>query len=100
MKILFSFLIIVPFLFMQCSRKKSKIVTTQRDTTITKANAFSELFLDSMRLEQFITQQKTEDSAASLLRNFYNTRNYQFAWFTEDGLAEQARHSGTCTTTI
>jgi murein L,D-transpeptidase YcbB/YkuD len=91
MKILFTFLVFVPFLFIQCSQKKIKVVTTQRDTTITKANAFSELFLDSMRLEQFITEQKTEDSTANLLRNFYNSRNYQFAWFTQDGLAEQAR---------
>lgn len=91
MKILFTFLFIIPFLFMRCGQKKSKVVITQRDTTITPTNAFSELFLDSMRVEQFITEQKPQDSAANLLRNFYNSRNYQFAWFTEDGLAEQAR---------
>ncbi len=91
MKILFTFLFIVPFLFIQCSQKKSTVVNTQRDTTITQTNAFSELFLDSTRLERFITEQKPGDSASNLLRNFYNSRNYQFAWFTKDGLAEQAR---------
>ena len=64
---------------------------TQRDTTITRANAFSELFMDSIMVETFIREHRLEDSAAGLMRNFYNSRNYQFAWFTEDGLAEQAR---------
>ncbi len=84
-------LLVVSFLLIHCSQKKSRVVATQRDTTITKANAFSELFLDSTRLEQFVTEHKMEDSAANLLRNFYNSRNYQFAWFTKDGLAEQGR---------
>lgn len=72
-----------------CKSKVEKKL--KRDITITRANAFSKLFLDSAKLESYIMKQKAEDSAANRLRNFYNSRNFQFAWFTEDGLAEQTR---------
>ncbi|WP_052496261.1 L,D-transpeptidase scaffold domain-containing protein [Pedobacter lusitanus] len=44
-----------------------------------------------MELEKYITDTKLEDSTALRLRNFYNSRNFQFAWLTEKGLAEQTR---------
>ena len=31
------------------------------------------------------------DSVAKRLRNFYNSRNYQYAWFTNEGFNEQAQ---------
>jgi L,D-transpeptidase YcbB len=64
---------------------------SKRDYSITKANSYSNLFLDSMELERFITTKKVSDSVARRMRSFYNTRNYQFAWFSSDGLTEQAR---------
>ena len=60
-----------------------------RDTTITKATSFSELFLDSSTVEKFIATHEIKDKRASQLRSFYQSRNYQFAWFTEQGLAQQ-----------
>ncbi len=83
-------LLLIPFVFTQCRSKQTKLILVARDTTITRVNAFSELFLDSMQVESFIASRELDDSSAYLLRNFYNTRNYQFAWFTNDGLAEQA----------
>jgi murein L,D-transpeptidase YcbB/YkuD len=68
---------------------KKKI--SKRDYSITKANSYSDLFLDSMAMEKHITEKKLDDSIARRLRSFYNTRNYQFAWFTTKGLTEQAR---------
>lgn len=62
-----------------------------RDTTITPAEAVTGLVLDSTFVAQFIARQGLPEKQATQLRNFYNNRNYQFAWFTEDGLAEQAR---------
>jgi murein L,D-transpeptidase YcbB/YkuD len=62
-----------------------------RDTTITPAQAVTKLVVDSAYVERFIATQKLTLKEATQLRNFYNSRNYQFAWFTEDGLAEQAR---------
>jgi L,D-transpeptidase YcbB len=64
---------------------------TIRDTTITAGNSFSELFLDSLQFEKFIAATELKNIGAARLRNFYNSRNYQFAWFTKDGLAEQTR---------
>ncbi len=71
-------------------KKEEKKVST-RDLSITRANSYSTLFLDSSVMESFITEKKIPDSIARRIRSFYNARNYQFAWFSGDGLTEQAR---------
>jgi murein L,D-transpeptidase YcbB/YkuD len=62
-----------------------------RDQSINPSNSYSDLFLDTTAIGQFISQKKIPDSLASRIRSFYNTRNGQFAWFSSDGLTEQAR---------
>jgi L,D-transpeptidase YcbB len=64
---------------------------SKRDVSITKANAYNDLFLDSVSMEKFIAGKKLPDSISRRMRSFYNARNYQFAWFSSDGLTEQAR---------
>jgi len=64
---------------------------SKRDYSITKANSYSDLFMDSAAMEKYFVDRKIDDSIARRLRSFYNTRNYQFAWFTSEGLTEQAR---------
>lgn len=64
---------------------------SRRDYSITTANSYSTLFMDSMSMENYITEKTLHDSIARRLRSFYNTRNYQYAWFSGDGLTEQAR---------
>jgi murein L,D-transpeptidase YcbB/YkuD len=71
------------------SEEKNNI--SKRDYSITKANSYSDLFLDSMAMEKYIADKKPDDKIARRLRSFYNTRNFQFAWFSSDGLTEQAR---------
>jgi len=71
------------------SKEQKKI--SKRDRSITKANSYSDLFVDSLTVEKFITDKKIPDSLSRRIRSFYNTRNYQFAWFTSKGLTEQAR---------
>ncbi|HEV8084113.1 MAG TPA: L,D-transpeptidase family protein [Chitinophagaceae bacterium] len=83
--------VIVLIVFTSCRAQQSKVKEVQRDTTITPATSFSKLFLDSTTLEKFIKDQNASDSDAVKLRNFYKSRNYQYAWFTEDGIAEQTR---------
>jgi len=61
----------------------------KRDTTITKKTAFNELFLDSAQVEQFIAATRPDSLIARDLRGFYNSRNYQYAWFDPKGLNEQ-----------
>lgn len=62
-----------------------------RDESITEANAYSDLFLDSTAVENYIQKEKLSDSAARALRNFYLIRNYQYAWFTTGGMTEQGK---------
>jgi murein L,D-transpeptidase YcbB/YkuD len=64
---------------------------SQRDVSITPTSSYSDLFLDTTALQNFIKQNKIPDSIARRLESFYNTRNYEFAWFSKDGLTEQAR---------
>jgi len=83
-------LIVVVLFFSACTGKKQKYETVERDTTITKANAYSDIFIDSLKVEAFLASGSIADTSAVLIRNFYNSRNYQFAWFTKTGLTEQA----------
>lgn len=62
-----------------------------RDKSITTANAYSDLFLDSNAVESFILRRKLDDSSANTMRSFYRVRNYQYAWFSSTGPTEQAR---------
>lgn len=62
-----------------------------RNADITPANSYSDLFLDSATVEQFIQSKKLAGDEAKIFRSFYNYRNLQFAWFTSLGFTEQAK---------
>lgn len=75
-----------------CSDNKSKPTKSdrpERNITINKTNSYSTLFTDSATLESFIKEQKLNDSISNDMREFYYSRNFQFAWFSGDGLTEQ-----------
>jgi len=74
----------------EASNNQKKNIS-KRDRSITASNSYSDLFFDSTALEQFIQKKKVADSIADRIRSFYNSRNYQYAWFSSDGLTEQAR---------
>lgn len=59
-----------------------------RDTTIQPQAAFTLLMLDSNTVANFLAKEVKNDSTKSKITGFYNARNYQYAWFTEDGLSE------------
>lgn len=61
-----------------------------RDYSVTKENAYNDLFLDSSAFEKFIAGAAPGDSIVENLRDFYNIRNFEFAWFDSKGLTEQA----------
>jgi murein L,D-transpeptidase YcbB/YkuD len=84
----FSLFILLSCFLASCSQEKKKLPeVVARDTTITIENSFTELFVDSSALMRFV--KKTEnDSIANQIQSFYNHRNYQFAWFFPDGLAD------------
>ena len=91
MKQLVLFFTVLSFLLFSCRNPgNDDTVVEKRDTTITVSNAYSQLFFDSLALEQHILQQQYSDTTANQFRSFYNARNYQYAWFFKDGPAEQA----------
>ena len=88
--------ILLILFFLNCTPTTSrqpdaKIKPVPRDTSISKSVSYSDLFLDSLDLEAYITGRKLDENTSTLLRNFYNSRNYQFAWFSEKGPEEQTR---------
>lgn len=88
---LLAFFLIMVFGF-SCKQPRSEpMVIVERDTTITAGNAFTNLFLDSATVARYIQEGELGDSLSLLMQNFYNSRNYQMAWFTEDGVAEQTQ---------
>ncbi len=65
---------------------------TDRDYSITVDNAYNDIFLDSLAMERYILNKQLDDKKiARRIRSFYNARNYQYAWFSSEGLTEQAR---------
>lgn len=75
-------------LLASCTQKEKKLPEVAvRDTTITVENSFTELFVDSITLNRFVKTTEN-DSIANQIQSFYNHRNYQFAWFFPDGLAD------------
>ena len=86
MKKILVFLTLCSLVFISCTnsqeddKEKAEIEkkVSKRDYSITKANAYSDLFLDSMRMEKFIAEKKFSDSIIRRMRSFYNTRNFQF----------------------
>ncbi len=62
-----------------------------RNSGITPANSYSDLFLDSIVVENFIRSNQFPADEARYFRSFYNYRNGQFAWFTSLGFTEQAK---------
>lgn len=63
---------------------------SKHNYNISAANAYSDLFFDSTAMEAFLAQHKVPDSLGNRIRSFYNTRNYQYAWFNKEGFTEQA----------
>lgn len=84
------FVIIVVLFIAACKQHEADAEVVQRDTSITVKNSFSELFFDSLSLEKYIASHSMHDTLANEMRNFYNNRNYQYAWFYEDGIADYA----------
>lgn len=82
------------FLLLESCKENSATgqAISQRDTAISGANSFSTLFFDSVDLESYLNSGSLPDTARQLVRNFYNQRNFQFAWFDTSGVAEQTLH--------
>lgn len=78
------------FLLIQsCKNRRSKKPVI-RDTSITVATSFNDLFMDSVELDQFLKNNTTYQAYTEQFTDFYKDRNYGYAWFDSSGLTEQA----------
>ncbi len=71
------------------AEKQKKV--SKRDLSITSSNSYSDVFMDSMQLMKYLEENKVDDGVWRRMISFYNSRNYQFAWFNSTGLTEQGR---------
>jgi murein L,D-transpeptidase YcbB/YkuD len=89
-RILFACVLLFLF-FNSCKYFKRKKVV-QRDMTITKTTSFNSLFFDSLHINSFLTQNLQYEPFTDQFFDFYSHRNYQYAWFDNLGLSEQAQN--------
>ena len=72
------------------TKTESEKKISKRDYSINATNAYSDIFFDSLQLEEYFISQKLSDTLIRRMRSFYNARNFQFAWFDSHGLNYQA----------
>lgn len=82
--------IIISFLLLQSCKNSSNKKPVFRDTSITVATSFNDLFMDSLELDQFLKNNTTYQHYTEQFNDFYKNRNYAYAWFDSSGLSEQA----------
>lgn len=68
--------------------EKEEKPVTKVDVTIDTSNSFNSLFIDSFVVRSILTQSNLGDTLTNRIRSFYNSRNYQYAWFSKEGLPE------------
>lgn len=84
-------LLILPILLaIVCACTSGHNRDISRDTSVTSLTSFNNLFLDSSKLEQFLSEHPEYKSYEEQFISFYKQRNYEFAWFDSAGLGEQA----------
>ena len=83
-------LVFIAGLVFGCRNGKNKQPVI-KDSTITKATSFNEVFFDSVQLASFLNQNKQLNLFAEQYGDFYKSRNYQFAWFDSLGITQQTR---------
>ncbi|MES2777190.1 MAG: L,D-transpeptidase family protein [Bacteroidota bacterium] len=69
---------------------KTTAGAAERDPSITEQTAYTNLFLDSAMLEQYVSGETLPKDQREAFRDFYRQRNYQYAWFDSRGMGEQA----------
>lgn len=97
-KVIFSLLITVPLLFGSCQifdkeKKPLRVIRVEKpltkvDVTIDTSNSFNSMFIDSSIVNGFINSENMGDTMSNRIKSFYNSRNYQFGWFSEEGIPE------------
>lgn len=89
-----AFFIIVLILFSGCSSglKESTNGNAAADSTLIEPVTVNNLFLDSVAVAEFLRLHPEYKEQTEQVWKFYSMRNYQYAWFNNDGIGEQASH--------
>ncbi|MFT4094346.1 MAG: L,D-transpeptidase family protein [Niabella sp.] len=79
--------------FLEKKEETQKIIkeekpVTRVDVTIDTSNSFNSLFIDSSLAHSILEQNKPGDTLTNRIKSFYNSRNYQYAWFSKEGIPE------------
>ncbi|HUM45549.1 MAG TPA: L,D-transpeptidase family protein [Chitinophagales bacterium] len=81
------------FLFYGCnSASKNKEDAITADSSLIEPISVNNLFLDSVAVAGFFETHPEFINQSNQVWKFYTTRGYQFAWFNNDGMVEQAAH--------
>ena len=72
------------------SGTEKKNHSTSTDSTLVEPAAINNLFLDSLSISYFAITHSNFTNQVDRIHKFYKKRNYQYAWFNNDGLIEQA----------
>ena len=83
-------IILFDLLFIVCNPINRN--TSMRDVSINSKSSFNNLFLDSSYLEYFILNNDSFKMYHNEYHDFYSQRNFEFAWFDENGMTEQAHN--------
>lgn len=90
MNSIFVFVLVISVLSWSCQDTPKAVKTVERAVEITPELATSTLFLDSAVVEKYLAGQQLPDTTRQMIVNFYNARNFSYAWFDTSGVAEQA----------
>jgi hypothetical protein len=71
---------------------ESSVKVIERNTGITPAIAYNNFFLDTASVTNYIVSKTIEGAEAVHIRNFYNARNFEYAWFAPSGATEELRN--------
>lgn len=86
--VLFCFLAVATI---ACQQKSKPLKQGQvRDTTHYTREEYIDLAIDSNYVNRFLEADTAYQSYEENIRNFYQKRNYHYAWINKDGLTEQA----------
>ncbi|MCH5683919.1 hypothetical protein LWM68_06375 [Niabella sp. W65] len=69
-------------------KQEREKVITKVDVTIDTSNSFNSLFIDTSDVRLILEANQLNDTLRNRLTSFYNSRNYQYAWFSKEGLPE------------
>ncbi|WP_164849959.1 L,D-transpeptidase family protein [Mucilaginibacter limnophilus] len=86
-----SILKILFFLVLQSASKTSHASRTVPPEKVNTDTSFTNLHLTKNAVDAFIKDKVVGAVAGENIRQFYQSRNFQYAWLTEEGLAEQTQ---------